>query len=111
MPSPAKVLKVEDVCNPAVCQPSLLQDILGDINIFKCEPAKSPIEKAEDQVTYYKQDPPVNLTIYPLFWWRIHQDTYQLLARLAKCLLCIPATSVPSERVLSTAGDIVNQQR
>ena len=51
MPSPAKVLKVEDVCNPAVCQPSLLQNILGDINITKCEPAKSPIEQAEDQVT------------------------------------------------------------
>ena len=100
------VLKVEDVCNPPVCQPSLLH-----VNITKCEPAKSPIEQAEDQVTNYKQDPPVNLTIYPLFWWWIHQDIYQLLARLAKCLLCIPATSVPSERMLSTAGDIVNQQR
>ena len=63
------VLKVEDVCNPPVCQPSLLH-----VNITKCEPAKSPIEQAEYQVTNYKQDPSVNLTINPLFWWRSHQD-------------------------------------
>lgn len=31
---------------------------------------------------------------------------YPLLAELVKCRLCIPATSVPSERIFSTAGDL-----
>ena len=34
-----------------------------------------------------------------------------MVARLEQMLLCIPGTSVPSERVFSTAGDILNAQR
>ncbi len=36
---------------------------------------------------------------------------YPLLSSLSKAYLTIPATSVPSERVFSTAGDILNAQR
>lgn len=106
LPSSAKVLKMEESC-----QPSVLQDILGDVYVTKYEPAKAPIEQAEIQLTAYKQEPTVNLTQNPLAWWKSNQNSYPLLARLAKSLLCIPATSVPSERVFSTAGDIVTQQR
>ena len=44
-------------------------------------------------------------------WWKAHHKTYTLLAKLAKVYLGIPATSVPSERGFSTAGDIVTAQR
>lgn len=40
----------------------------------------------------------------PLLWWKIHRGVLPLLSTLARRMLCIPATSAPSERVFSTAG-------
>ncbi|KAK0141191.1 Zinc finger BED domain-containing protein 1 [Merluccius polli] len=67
-------------------------------------------EKAQEEVNRYREVTPVPLSENPLTWWRVHAR-YPLLARQAKRYLCIPGTSVPSERVFSTAGDIVTAQR
>ena len=55
--------------------------------------------------------PAIPLSQNPLTWWQVHAEDFPLLAGLAKQYLCIPGTSVPSERVFSTAGDIVSAQR
>ena len=47
----------------------------------------------------------------PLIWWKINGKRFCHLAKLARKYLCIPATSVPSERAFSAAGQIVNQRR
>ena len=46
-----------------------------------------------------------------LRWWALHETTYPHVARLARKYLCVSATSVPSERVFSKAGDIVSNER
>ena len=40
----------------------------------------------------------------PLMWWKSHSAKYSLISRVAKALLCITATSAPSERLFSSAG-------
>lgn len=46
-----------------------------------------------------------------LEWWKNHELQYPNLARYAMCVLAIPGMSVPSERLVSTAEDIVNCHR
>jgi hypothetical protein len=46
-----------------------------------------------------------------LEWWKKYEPFYPNMARLAKKYLAIPASSVPSERVFSVAGTIVNKKR
>lgn len=46
-----------------------------------------------------------------LNWWKIHQTKYPLLAQLAKFIHSIPATSAPSERLFSAAGNTVTEKR
>ncbi|KAK0143562.1 Zinc finger BED domain-containing protein 1 [Merluccius polli] len=72
---------------------------------------KSASTRAEEEMSKYLETPPLSLSEDPLIWWRNHETVFPLLAKLAKHYLCIPGTSVASERVFSTAGDIVTAQR
>ncbi len=48
----------------------------------------------------------------PLEWWRLHQNDFAYLLKLAAKYLSIPTTSAPSERVFSTdAGFTITKDR
>ena len=47
----------------------------------------------------------------PLIWWQLQSKTLPLLSTLARRILCIPATSAPSERVFSSAGLTISKCR
>ena len=44
----------------------------------------------------------------PLKWWLENGKYFSQLLRLARKYLCVPATSVLSERAFSIAGHVVN---
>lgn len=46
-----------------------------------------------------------------LHWWKSNAHLYPTLAKMARDFLCIPATSVPCERVFSEAGNVVTKLR
>ncbi|XP_051800523.1 E3 SUMO-protein ligase ZBED1-like [Acanthochromis polyacanthus] len=47
----------------------------------------------------------------PLEWWSANEGRFPTMSKLAKSFLCIPATSTPSERIFSAAGNICSQKR
>ncbi|XP_039593879.1 zinc finger BED domain-containing protein 4-like [Polypterus senegalus] len=84
-----------------------LEDLLGD-SFSKTEQPSKGIER---ETELYRREASIPLSYCPLTWWRENSSKYPLLSPLVKEYLSIPATSVPSERVFSTAGDIVTAQR
>lgn len=64
-----------------------------------------------EELQTYLQEAECSLYINPLNWWRDNANRYPNLSKLSKKYLNIPATSVPSERVFSTAGDIITAER
>uniref|UniRef100_A0A8C1U7M1 BED-type domain-containing protein n=1 Tax=Cyprinus carpio TaxID=7962 RepID=A0A8C1U7M1_CYPCA len=72
---------------------------------------KSAHYTATAEVKRFREEPPLPLPENPLSWWKFHEHEYPHLSKVAKRFLCIPGTSVSSERVFSSAGDIVNAQR
>lgn len=69
--------------------------------------------RSEDfsEIDQYEYIPPIEAGKDPLEWWKTHEKQFPTLSKVAKKLLCIPATSVPCERVFSDAGNVVTTKR
>jgi hypothetical protein len=59
----------------------------------------------------YKAASGVSVDGVPLAWWKSNERKYPHIAMTTRHYLTVPGTSVPSERVFSTAGDIVTAKR
>ena len=59
----------------------------------------------------YCSEPSIALSSNPLDWWRANASRFPLLARMARTYLCVPATSVPCERLFSESGYVINKNR
>lgn len=91
---------------------STIKNLFGDAFITKVEPGnRSPLDQATNEVNAYFNEPVIGLDSNPLKWWMNNGYKYPMLSNIAKYYLTVPGTSVPSERVFSTAGDIVTSQR
>ncbi|GBB99410.1 hypothetical protein RclHR1_03510004 [Rhizophagus clarus] len=70
------------------------------------------IEENEDtEFDNYFRTPQASYDTNPFQWWQNNKDSFPVLYELARKYLCIPATSVPSERLFSDAGNQICEER
>ena len=86
-----------------------MSQLFGDVYITKVEAGND--RSIEEEINQYRHLQCIPIHHNPLSWWKQNQSAFPHLANYAKCLLAIPGTSVPSERVFSVAGNIVTAQR
>lgn len=63
------------------------------------------------QLAMFTSEQELPKTGNPLGWWSQNENRYYVLKDLAKKYLAVPATSAPSERAFSLAGNICNRRR
>ncbi|KAL3053074.1 hypothetical protein OYC64_005576 [Pagothenia borchgrevinki] len=69
------------------------------------------LQMARSEVQTYFAEPAIHKKDDPLRWWRENKERFPVLSKLARSFLRIPATSTPSERIFSVAGNICSQKR
>ncbi|RXN15706.1 zinc finger BED domain-containing 1-like protein [Labeo rohita] len=61
---------------------------------------------AFQEISAYTTLPTISVDKNPLQWWKENEQEFPRLAKVAQKILCIPATSVASERLFSSSGNI-----
>ena len=85
--------------------------MLFDVRVAEASSKCSSSSEAIVETDRYFKEKNVERTAYSLDWWKSHHHQYRKLSILAKKYLCVPATSVPSERLFSKAGVLVSAKR
>ena len=67
--------------------------------------------QTDRELKMYQDMPPTMTSDDPAAWWWNKITTYPLLSEVAFSYLCVQASSTPSERVVSTAGDTIFPER
>ena len=67
--------------------------------------------RGDSEFDQYQDAPLLDVWENPMAWWKTHQNVFPRLARLARKYLAVPATSVPSERMFSSAGNFDRRHR
>jgi len=98
------MVKVTVLCPPSPkCQKTALDILLG-------EQDERENTSIEDELRYFTQKV-AHRNPNQLEWWKQNNFRFPVLAKVARLILCIPATSTSSERLLSTAGLTVTKLR
>jgi hypothetical protein len=82
---------------------------------LSCDDTGLSREAVRMQLMEFLQAPSIPRDSNPFQWLRQtssqQEPPFPLVTRLARMMLSIPATSVPSERLFSKAGDVVTKKR
>lgn len=82
-----------------------------DLRVSESNSKRTPNSDALVEMRQYTQLKHIERKEDPLAWWRENASVYPKLQLLAKKYLCIPGTSVPSERLFSKAGELISNRR
>lgn len=93
-----------------VTNSTVLDSLFGEIFTQNSD-TRGVEDEVQQELTSYQAVPALNINDNPLDWWAANQPKFPHIAKLTKSILTVQATSVPSERVFSTAGDVVSEKR
>jgi len=99
-PNPTKKFKGSDMLH------AYLADSSDDST-----PAAAAPETMSTEIACYDSSKIVHHTMQLIDFWKSAKSQYPLLSTITYELLAIPATSVPSKRLFSTAGLVVSKLR
>ena len=68
-------------------------------------------DKVQKELDMYKAESPPDLDSDPLAWWSSRKELYPLMSKLVQRMFSFVATSVPSERLFSTTGNVITDKR
>ena len=85
-------------------KPGVVSSLFADIATARSSKKPSTLELVESELNRYEQEELLDLDSDPLLWWKTHQVQYPSLSQLLKQLWSLPATSVQSEEIFSSAG-------
>ncbi|CAB4472701.1 unnamed protein product [Rhizophagus irregularis] len=63
-----------------------------------------------DELKAYLNEPPANFDMDILAFWKVHENKFPNLSKMARDFLAIPGTSVPVKRVFSSGTDLITQR-
>lgn len=71
----------------------------------------SEADQAAAELAAYLLEDVIDGEENPLAWWKNNESRFPLMSLVTRKFVCVPATSSPSERVFSAAGQIVTPFR
>ena len=84
---------------------------LFDRKVADSQSTNSVSNRSSIEIQSYFAEDPLPRHEDPLLWWKVNESRFGLLVPIAKKYLCIPGTSVPSERLFSKAGELISIRR
>ena len=93
---------------------STTRDMSGLWHLFDqqvAETRRTSTSNAMSEIRQYTQQKNLDRKEDLFLWWKQNCVHYPMLTKLAMKYLCIPGTSVPSERIFSKAGELVSVKR
>ncbi|GES98122.1 zinc finger BED domain-containing protein DAYSLEEPER-like [Rhizophagus clarus] len=92
-----------------------IEDFLEETNTKSNDVINAANDAKSKLLQYYLKiyfnEPPENFDMDILAFWKVHENKFPNLSKMAKDFLAIPGTSVPVKRVFSGGTDLVTQRR
>ena len=107
----------EDVNDPPITNPDMSPASADDVwkyfdsKVIESRDTQTIQSECLVEIKQYLASNVIDRKNDPLQWWSDNKIMYKRLYVLASKYLCIPATSVPSERLFSKAGELISAKR